>query len=92
MRILRSDVKHGTVAVLPEVLDDFWVLYNVIKRGDRVYAHTTREVRPGDRYDKAEKGRRISVFLGVTIDEVAWDRYLNRLRAHGIICEAPESV
>ena len=92
MRILRSDIKHGTVAVLPEVLDDFWVLYNVIKRGDRVYAHTTREVRSEGRYDKSEKGRRISVFLGVSIEEVAWDRYLNRLRVHGIICEAPEDV
>ena len=92
MKILRSDVKHGTVAVLPEVLDDFWVLYNVIKKGDRVYAHTTREVRFGDRYDRPEKGKRISVFLGVSIDEVAWDRHLNRLRVHGIICEAPEDV
>jgi protein pelota len=92
MKILRSDVKHGTVAVLPEVLDDFWVLYNVIKRGDRVYANTTREVRPGDRYDRPEKGRRISVFLGVSIENVMWDRYLNRLRIHGIIYEAPEDV
>jgi len=92
MKILRSDVKHGTVAVLPEVLDDFWVLYNVIKRGDRVYTKTTREVRFGDRYDKPEKGRRISVFLGVSIESVTWDRYLNRLRVHGIICEAPEDV
>jgi len=92
MRILRSDVKHGTVAVFPEVLDDFWVLYNVIKKGDKVYANTTREVRFGDRYDKPEKGKRITVFLGVSIEDVTWDRYLNRLRVHGIICEAPEDV
>jgi protein pelota len=92
MKILRSDVKHGTVAVLPEVLDDFWVLYNVIKKDDGVYANTTREVRLGDRYDRPEKGRRISVFLGISIENVMWDRYLNRLRVHGIICEAPEDV
>jgi len=92
MRILRSDVKHGNVAVLPEVLDDYWVLYNVIKKGDRVYADTIREIRSGDRYDKPEKGRRISVFLGVSAETVMWDRYLNRLRVHGIICEAPKDV
>lgn len=92
MRILRKDVKHGTVTVLPEVLDDFWVLYNVIKKGDKVYARTTRGVKFGDRYDRPEKGRRISVFLGILVENVMWDRYLNRLRIHGIICEAPEDV
>jgi len=83
MRILRKDVKHGTVTVLPEVLDDFWVLYNIIRKGDKVYAKTTREVRFGDRYDRPEKGKRISVFLGVSVEKVMWDRYLNRLRVHG---------
>jgi len=92
MRILRKDVKHDTVTVMPEVLDDFWVLYNVIEKGDRLYAKTTREVRFGDRYDRPEKGKRISVVLGVSVEKVNWDRYLNRLRAHGIICEAPEDV
>jgi protein pelota len=92
MRILHSDVRHGRVMVLPEVLDDFWVLYNIIKKGDRIYANTTREVRFGDRYDKPEKGKRISVFLGVSIESVMWDRYLNRLRVHGIIYESPENV
>jgi protein pelota len=92
MRILRKDIKHDTVKVLPEVLDDFWVLYNIIQKGDRVYARTTREVRLGDRYDRPEKGKRISVFLGVSVEKLMWDRYLNRLRVHGIICEAPEDV
>ncbi|MCW4020454.1 MAG: mRNA surveillance protein pelota [Candidatus Bathyarchaeota archaeon] len=92
MRVLRKDVKHGAVTVLPEVLDDFWVLYNIIQKGDRVYAKTTREVRFGDRYDRPEKGKRISVFLGVSVEKVMWDRYLNRLRIHGIICEGPEDV
>ena len=92
MRILRSDIRHGAVTVMPEVLDDFWVLYNIIERGDRVYARTSREIRLGDRYDRPEKGRRVSVSLGVTVESVMWDRHMNRLRIHGIICEAPEEV
>jgi len=92
MRILRNDIKHGAVTVMPEVLDDFWVLYNIIERGDRVYARTSREIRLGERYDRPEKGRRVSVFLGVTVESVMWDRHMNRLRIHGIICEAPEEV
>jgi protein pelota len=92
MKILNKDTKHDTVTVLPEVLDDFWLLYNIIQKGDRIYAMTTREVRPGERYDRPEKGRRISVFLGVSVEKVMWDRHLNRLRVHGIICEAPEVI
>ena len=68
MKILRDDVKHGIVTVMPEVLDDLWVLYNIVERGDRVYARTSREIRLDERYDRPEKGRRISVSLGVTVE------------------------
>ncbi|KYH41308.1 MAG: mRNA surveillance protein Pelota [Candidatus Bathyarchaeota archaeon B63] len=92
MRILRDDVKHGAVTVIPEVLDDLWVLYNIIERGDKVHARTSREIRLGDRYDRPEKGKRVSVSLGLTVERVMWDRQMNRLRVHGVIYEAPEEV
>ncbi|MEM2915698.1 MAG: mRNA surveillance protein pelota, partial [Candidatus Bathyarchaeia archaeon] len=44
------------------------------------------------RYDRPEKGKKISVFLGISVENVIWDRYLNRLRVHGIICDAPEEI
>ena len=92
MKILRDDIKHGAITVMPEVLDDLWVLYNIVERGDKVYARTSREIRLGERYDRPEKGRRISVSLGVAVESVMWDRHMNRLRIHGIICEAPEEI
>jgi len=92
MKILHDDVKHGIVIVMPEVLDDLWVLYNIVEKGDKVYARTSREIRLGERYDRPEKGRRIYVSLGVTVESVMWDRHMNRLRIHGIIYEAPEEV
>ena len=92
MKILRSDVKHGIVTVMPEVLDDFWVLYNVIEKGDKVYARTSREIRRSERYDRPEKGRRVFVTLGITVENVTWDNSMNRLRIHGIICDAPEEI
>ncbi|MEM2145390.1 MAG: mRNA surveillance protein pelota, partial [Candidatus Jordarchaeaceae archaeon] len=92
MKIIRWDLKHGIIVVLPEVLDDFWVLYNIIKKGDRVYMNTTREVKLEDRYERPEKGKRISVFLGISTENVEWDRHMNKLRVHGIICEAPEEI
>mgnify|MGYP000589589266 CR=1 FL=1 len=92
MKILRQDVKHGRITVMPEMLDDLWVLYNVIMKRDLVYAKTAREVRLGERYDRPEKGKRISVFLGVEVQKVGWDRSLNRLRVHGIVRDAPDEI
>lgn len=92
MRILRDDIKHGAITVIPEVLDDLWVLYNIVERGDKVRARTSREIRLGERYDRPEKGKRVSVSLGLTVESVTWDRHMNRLRIHGIIYEAPEEV
>jgi protein pelota len=92
MKILEKDYKHGRVTVIPEFLDDFWLLYNIIQRGDVAYARTTREVRLGERYEKPEKGKRISLVLGLKVERVLWDRSLNRLRIHGIVCDAPEDI
>jgi len=92
MKILLKDVKHGKATVVPEVLDDLWVLYNVILEGDIVYARTGREVRFGERYERPEKGKRISVTLGLRVESVSWDRSLNRLRVHGIVCDISEDI
>jgi protein pelota len=92
MKILEKDYKHGRVTVIPEFLDDFWLLYNIIQRGDVAYARTTREVRLGERYEKPEKGKRVSLVLGLKVERVLWDRSLNRLRIHGIVCDAPEDI
>jgi protein pelota len=78
--------------VIPEVSDDFWHLYNIIYKDDEVYAYTTREVKVDKKYGRPKRGERIPVFLGVKVEDVTWDRLLGRLRVHGTICEAPETV
>ncbi len=92
MKILLRDLKHNKIAVMPEVLDDLWTIYNVVLKGDVVYAKTTREVRLGERYERPEKGKRISVILGLRVENASWDRSLNRLRVHGIVCDAPDEI
>ncbi|MEM1507835.1 MAG: mRNA surveillance protein pelota [Candidatus Bathyarchaeia archaeon] len=92
MKILEKDFKHGKITVVPEFLEDLWVLYTVIQKGDVAYARTTREVRLGERYERSEKGKRISVFLGLKVESVYWDKSLNRLRVHGTVCDAPEDI
>jgi len=84
--------KKGIVKIIPETFDDFWHLYNVIYRDDRVFARTTREVKVDQKYSRPKRGERIPVFLGVKVTGVHWDRFLGRLRVTGTICEAPKTV
>ena len=92
MRILETNMKKGFVKVIPESVDDLWHLYNIIYRNDEVYAHTTREMKPDEKYARPGRGERISVFLGVKVETVGLDKLLNRLRVQGTICAAPENV
>ena len=89
MKILHRDLKRGTVKVLPESLDDLWHLFNLVSRGDRVLAKTTRDIRVTEGGQPAE-GRRVPMFLGVQVEKVNFQRETNRLRVTGVVFEAPE--
>jgi protein pelota len=92
LKILETNMKKGFVKVIPESVDDLWHLYNIICRNDEVYAHTTREMKPDEKYARPGRGERVSVFLGVKVETVGLDKLLNRLRVQGTICAAPENV
>lgn len=85
-------LKKGFAKVLPQSLDDLWHLYNVIYPGDHVYAKTTREIKVQQEYSRPQEGRRVTVFLGLQVERVVWDRSLNRLRVHGVISDVPEDI
>lgn len=92
MKILNFNSKKEIAKIIPESLDDLWHLYNIILEHDRLYARTTRELKVEEHYARPKKGRRRSLFLGVEVEKVSWDRNSNRLRIHGIICKAPEDI
>jgi protein pelota len=92
LKVLEKNFKKGIVKAVPKTLDDLWHLYNIIYKGDLVYARTTRETKVDAEFSRPQKGKRVSVVLGVRVEEVVWDRSLNRLRVHGRIYEAPEDV
>lgn len=92
LKILEMNLKKGFVKVVPETLDDLWHLYNIIYESDEVYAYTTREIKPDEKYARPRRGQRVPVFLGVKVEKVGWDKLLGRLRVHGTICKAPETV
>jgi len=92
LKILHMNLKKGIAKVLPESLDDLWHLYNVILEKDEVHARTTRELKVEDQYARPKRGKRVPVLLGVKVEKMFWDKILNRLRIHGIVCEAPEKI
>ncbi len=92
LRILETNLRKGFVKVVPESADDLWHLYNVVYRNDEVYARTTREMKPDGKYERPGRDERVSLFLGVKVETVGWDKLLGRLRIHGTICDAPETV
>jgi len=92
LKIIDKNLKKGIVKLIPENLDDLWHLYNIIYKGDEVYARTTRQIKPDEEYGRPKRGERVSVFLGVKVEKVVWDRTLNKLRVHGAICQAPEDI
>jgi protein pelota len=92
LKILKRDIKHGIISLLPESLDDLWVLYNIIQKKDVVYAKTTRSVKLEEVGMRPTKGKRIPVFLGVQVNNVEYQRRTNRLRFTGIVISSPEDL
>ena len=92
MKILDKNLKKGIVKLVPENLDDLWHLYNLIFARDVVYARTTREVKLDKEFGRPQKGKRVSLVLGVHVEDVLWDKALNRLRVHGRLVDAPDDV
>jgi protein pelota len=92
LKVLAKNLKKGIVKLVPENLDDLWHLYNLVYAGDVVYARTTREVKLDTEFGRPQKGKRISLVLGVHVRDAVWDKALNRLRVHGRLVDAPDSV
>jgi protein pelota len=90
MKIIGKNLRQGLVKVVPSSDDDLWHLYNVIYKGDEVYAYSSRAVKTDQEYSRPKSGERVSAFMGVKVESVAWDKFLGKLRVHGIIIHAPD--
>jgi protein pelota len=88
MRIISEDLKHCTIQVCIENLDDLWTLYNVIKKDDLVYSRTTREIKTDE--VSRPSSRRVSATLGLRVEKIYFDKDLVRLRINGVVTEAPD--
>ncbi len=92
MKIIEKNLRQGFVKVVPESQDDLWHLYNVIYKGDEVYAYSSRAIKTDTETSRPKSAERMSAFMGVTVESVSWDKFLGKLRVHGLICHAPDVI
>lgn len=92
MKILEENIEKGEVVVQVENRNDLWHLYNIICKGDMVYALTYRRIRGGDDSLRPDSGERVPVYLGIRVEDVEFHRYSDRLRVKGIIVEGSDEV
>ena len=92
MKITEKNIHQGFVKVVPDSPDDLWHLYNVIYKGDEVYAYSSRAIKNDTETSRPKSAERVSAFMGVTVESVGWDKFLGKLRVHGLICHAPDII
>ncbi len=93
MKIIEKNLNQGFVKVVPDTPDDLWHLYNVIYKGDEVYAMSSRAIKSdGGEGSRPKSAERVSAFMGVKVESVSWDKFLSKLRVHGLICHAPDII
>ena len=92
MKITEKNLRQGFVKVIPDSQDDLWHLYNVIYKGDEVYAYSSRAIKSDTEYSRPKSGERFSAFMGIKVENVSWDKFLGKLRIHGLICHAPDII
>ena len=92
MNIKSRKYQYGSVSVVPETIDDLYILYNLILPLDKVKARTTRRVRLGEEDGRSDKGDRVPMVLTLEVEEVKFHEFANRLRIKGTIIDGPEDL
>ena len=92
LKIQEKNLRQGYVKVVPDTQDDLWHLYNVIFKGDEVYAYTSRAIKTDSEASRPKSAERVSAFMGIRVESLEWDKFLGKLRVHGIIIHAPEII
>jgi len=93
MNIKSRKYQQGAVSLVPETIDDLYVLYNIILPNDQVKARTSRRVRANDQEEaRASKGERVAMVLTLLVEEVSFHEFATRLRIKGKIVAGPEDL
>lgn len=90
MRITdRTAGEAGTerLTIVPDSVDDLWHLSFVIEPGDRAAGHTTRRIQRNDDQLRDTGGEREHLFLEISVEDVEFAKFANRLRVGGEIVD-----
>jgi protein pelota len=92
VKILEQDKSEGRVKVRADTMDDLWHLSHVIRPGDRVRGVTQRRLEDQRDLVRDKESQRVTVTLGIDVEDVEFHEATSRLRVLGVIEEAPEEV
>lgn len=62
MKIIEEIPQKNIIKLMPENLDDLWVLYNIIEEGDKIFAVTERRVQDKGDVIRADRGAKRKMF------------------------------
>ncbi len=86
MKVFSVEDNDRLVKLKVETEDDLWVVYDLLMKGDVVYARTTRELKTGS------GSKRKGMVLGVKVEWAEFQPFTSRLRVHGTIVSGPKEL
>ncbi len=90
MKILHKNLKHETIKLQPENLDDLWYLSTIIDHGDLIKGQTVRKIKVGKEDARKPQIKKKKVFLEIKTEKI--DFKADTLRISGTITQSPEDV
>ena len=89
MRLLDQNPRTGEMKLLVTNPDDLWHLYNIILPGDTVRASTLRREEQREDALRAEREKKVRVFLSIAVERCEFMDFQSTLRITGRIVEGP---
>jgi len=81
----RGEEGRQRLTLVPETVDDLWHLSYVLEPGDLVSGDTTRRIQRADDQMRDTGGEREHMHVTISVDDVEFARFANRLRVGGEI-------
>ena len=86
MKVVEVDEKRKMIKVVPENVEDLYLLSQTILPGDRVLARTTRKIKRED-----GESKRIPMDLEIEVESIGFHEF-GGLRIHGRIVRGPKNL